>query len=563
MRKEREKGLTELEKREYYWMHDPYFDEETRASLASVKDEKELFDIFYRDLEFGTAGMRGVMGAGPNRMNGYVVRRATRGFALYLKERFPDAAKRGVVIAFDTRNNSREFAEETALMLCADGIKAFLFSYPSPVPLLSFTVRYKGAAGGVAITASHNPKEYNGYKVYDETGCQLLPEGAGKIARAAEAITDFSALVPMKKEDALSSGLLEILGDEPQNAFCAAVMTQARGLTEKEKNCISVVYTPLHGSGNVPVRRVLESSGYKLFVVPEQEKPDGDFPTVRTPNPEDKNALSLGIALAKKKGADLVVGTDPDCDRVGVAVLDGGEYKALTGNQTGALLTYYLLCRGKDEEIAGSVLVKSVVTGEMGAVIARSRGVRVLNVLTGFKYIGELMNRFEKTGERFLIGYEESYGYLVGTHARDKDGVLASMLICEAAAYFAARGKTLCGVLCELYEKYGYFLDAVDSFTFPGADGAEKIKSIMRALREKGAALVSGIERAVDYSAGADGLPPAELFRFVFSDGSFMAARPSGTEPKIKIYYSLRAKDEESARARLAALRETVSEYTK
>ncbi len=555
--------MTELEKREYYWKNDPYFDEETRASLARIKDEKELFDVFYRDLEFGTAGMRGVMGAGPNRMNKYVVRRATRGFALYLKERFPDAGKRGVVIAYDTRNGSRAFAEETALMLCADGIKALLFGAPSPVPLLSFTVRHRKAAGGVAITASHNPKEYNGYKVYDETGCQLLPEGAAEVARAAEAINDFSALVPMKREKALSSGLLEILGDEAQNAFCAAVMTQARGLTEKERAALSVVYTPLHGSGREPVLKVLKGSGFKVCVVPEQEMPDGDFPTVPTPNPEDKKALSLGIALAEEKGADIVVGTDPDCDRVGVAVLDGGEYKTLTGNQTGALLTYYLLCRGSDADIRDSVLIKSVVTGEMGAVIARSRGVRVLNVLTGFKYIGELMNRFEKTGERFLIGYEESCGYLVGTHARDKDGVLASMLICEAAAYFAARGKNLCAVLRELFDRYGYFLDAVDSFTFKGADGAEKIKGIMRALREKGASLVPGIERAVDYSSGTDGLPPADLLRLVFSDGSFMAARPSGTEPKIKIYYSLCAKDEGSASRRLSCLRRTVGEYIK
>ena len=555
--------MTELEKRIEYWKNDPCFDEETRKEIAGITDEKELSDRFYRDLEFGTAGMRGVMGAGPNRMNKYIIRRATKAFASYLKEVFGESAReRGVVIAFDTRNNSKDFARETALTLCAEGVSAHLFADPSPVPLLSYTVRRLHACGGVAVTASHNPREYNGYKIYDETGCQLTPEGANKVASIIDGMPDMSKARPMDETDAEKSGLLHILGEIDVDAFCREVLKQAHPITPEEALGIKVIYTPLHGSGSVPVQKVLRARGFDFSVVRSQEAPDGDFPTVKTPNPEDKAALSLGIELAESVGADIVLGTDPDCDRVGIAVKTDGGYKAFTGNQVGALLTYYVLTRRKDALTPRCTLIKTVVTSELGAFIAKDFGIRTIDVLTGFKYIGEIINGFEKTGDIFTIGYEESYGYLVGTHARDKDGVVASMLICEMAAYFKARGKSLYDVLLSLYGKYGYFLDKVESITLKGADGAEKIQSIMSGLRAAGEGFMPGIVKVLDYSKGIDGLPKSNVLKFVWADGSYVAARPSGTEPKIKFYYCIRKKDENEAQSAFSEIKQVISGYT-
>ncbi len=555
--------MKDLEKRIEYWKNDPCFDDETRKEVAQITDEKELYDRFYRDLEFGTAGMRGVMGAGPNRMNKYIIRRATKAFALYLKETFKEEAReRGVVIAFDTRNNSKLFARETALTLCAEGVTAHLFADPSPVPLLSCTVRRLNACGGVAVTASHNPREYNGYKIYDETGCQLTPEGADRVASIIDGIKDMSVSQPMDEAEAAKSGLLHILGEKDVDAFCAEVLKQAHPITPKEALGIKVIYTPLHGSGSVPVQKVLRARGFDFSVVREQEAPDGDFPPVQTPNPEDTAELSLGIELASAVGADVVLGTDPDCDRVGIAVKTNEGYKAFTGNQVGALLTYYVLSRRKETLSPKCTLIKTVVTSELGAFIAKDFGVRVINVLTGFKYIGELINEFEKTGDVFTIGYEESYGYLVGTHARDKDGVVASMLICEMAAYFKARGKTLYDVLCSLYEKYGFFLDKVESVTLKGESGAEKIQSIMSALRAAGKGFMPGVQSVLDYSEGIDGLPRSNVLKFVWADGSYLAARPSGTEPKIKFYYCIRKKDEAEAEKELSEIKKVISGYT-
>jgi len=533
------------------------FDEETRAELAALKDEKEIEDRFYRDLEFGTGGLRGVMGAGTNRMNRYIIRKATQGLAAWLKASGEEAARKGVAIAYDSRNHSAEFARESALTLCANGVRAFLFDALQPTPLLSFAVRYLGCAAGVVVTASHNPKEYNGYKVYNAGGCQLVPREAEEVIRYVNAVelTDVSS---MDETEARSAGLLITVGQETVEAFLAAVAQQAHPLDTQAKAALRVVYSPLHGSGNLPVRAVLSRLGYSdVRVVLEQELPDGNFPTVRSPNPEDRAALEMGIAQAESCGADIVLGTDPDCDRVGVAVRTDGGYRLLTGNQIGALLVDYVLTRRGGTLNARSTLVKTIVTSELGAEIARSRGLRIVDTLTGFKFIGEqICNYEEDNSAEFVIGYEESYGYLVGTHARDKDAVVSSMLICEMTAYYKAQGRTLTDVLAGLYETYGYYLDALDSFTLKGKDGAEKIRRIMEELRCMGAKLDSSVETVLDYSAGLNGLPKADVLKYRLRDGSWLAVRPSGTEPKIKIYYSVRQQDRQAAQAVLRAWQE-------
>jgi len=528
------------------------FDDETRAELAALTDEKEIEDRFYRDLEFGTGGLRGVMGAGTNRMNRYIIRKATQGLADWLKASGEEAVRKGVVIAYDSRNHSAEFAKETALTLCANGVRAFLFDSLQPTPLLSFAVRHLGCAAGVVVTASHNPKEYNGYKVYNAGGCQLVPREAEVVIRYVNAVnlTEVSA---MEEEEALASGLLTIVGHDTVDAFLAAVCLQAHPLSAAEKTDLRVVYSPLHGSGNLPVRAVLNRLGYSdIRVVTEQELPDGNFSTVRSPNPEDRAALEMGIAQAESCGADIVLGTDPDCDRVGVAVRTDSGYQLLTGNQIGALLVNYVLTRRKDTLNERSTLVKTTVTSELGAEIARSHGLRIVDTLTGFKFIGEQICNYEKDNSaEFVIGYEESYGYLAGTHARDKDAVVSSMLICEMAAYYKAQGKTLLHVLEALYGQYGYYLDALDSFTLKGKDGAERIKNIMTELRRTGAGLDASVEAVQDYSAGLDGLPKSDVLKFRLKDGSWLAVRPSGTEPKIKIYYSVRQQDRQAAQKAL------------
>ena len=518
-------------------------DESIKSELLSISDEKEIEDRFYKDLEFGTGGLRGVMGAGSNRMNKYTVGKATLGLAKYLKSCYGD--KCSVAVAFDTRNNSKHFADITTDIMSAEGIEVYLFENIVPVPVLSFATRYLGCSAGVMITASHNPKEYNGYKVYDKSGCQLCTEEAEVVIGFVNAVTDFAS-IPFERNE----NKIHYIGENVLSEFLKAVKKQSLYF---EKSDIKVVYTPLHGTGNIPVRRVLDN--FNVTVVTEQELPDGDFSTVRSPNPEEKDALTLAISKAREIDADIVLGTDPDCDRVGVAVKNKGEYRLITGNQIGALLVDFVLSQKKNELNEKSTLVKTVVTSELGADIARSYGLNVEETLTGFKFIGDKINAYEKSGEReFVIGYEESYGYLVGTHARDKDGVVSSMLIVQMAAWHKAFGRTLIDALEALYKKYGYFLDHLDSFVLKGKDGSERIKQIMEQFREKGLEILSA-DTVTDFSKGVFGLPRSNVLKFVFSNGSWVAIRPSGTEPKIKIYYSQRTETVEKAEQELDALR--------
>lgn len=528
-----------------------FADEETKNELLSVsQNEKEIEDRFYKDLAFGTGGLRGVMGAGSNRMNKYTVGRATLGLANYLADKFPGGAS--VAIAYDTRNNSAEFSIAAAHILAAKGIQVYRYKYCIPVPVLSFTTRHLNCSAGIMITASHNPKEYNGYKVYDETGCQICTEAAAELLSYINR-EDYSSVAPLLS--AAGNGRITEIGDEVLADYYKAVSEQS---LYTEKSDIKIVYTPLHGTGNIPVREMLK--GFDVCAVKEQELPDGNFSTVRSPNPEEKDALNIAIAKAKGIGADIVLGTDPDCDRVGIAVRDkDGEYQLFTGNQTGALLVKFVLEQKKASLNSKSTLVKTIVTSELGANIARSFGLNVEETLTGFKYIGDKINKYENSDNReFVIGYEESYGYLVGTYARDKDGVVSSMLICQMAAWYKAQGKTLIDGLNEIYAEYGYFLDALDPFVLKGKDGAEKINSLMDYFRNNGLSVFEGADKVIDYSKGIDDLPIENVLKFVWNDGSWVAVRPSGTEPKIKIYYSVREENREKAHERLEKIRTAV-----
>lgn len=531
------------------------FDDETKKELESVTDKKEIEDRFYKDLEFGTGGLRGIMGAGTNRMNSYTVGKASLGFAKYLKDKYDGEIS--VVIACDSRLNSRAFEWDSARVFASQGIKVYAYTQIVPVPMLSFATRYLHCNAGVMITASHNPKEYNGYKAYDNTGCQLCTNDAKEVLSYINAIDDYSSVYNDVKtvDEYISDGMIVGVYDELFDEFIKAVKTQS---LYNEHSELKIVYTPLHGTGNVPVRKVLEDK--TVYVVKEQEEPNGNFPTVLSPNPEDRKALTLGIELAKEKEADIVLGTDPDCDRVGVAVKHNGEYVLLTGNQTGALLVNFVLTIKKDSLNSKSTLVKTIVTSELGANIGRSFGLQVEETLTGFKYIGDKINKFEASGEKeFVIGYEESYGYLVGTHARDKDGVVSSMLVCEMAAWYKNQGKTLVDGLNEIYDKYGYYLDFLDSFVLKGKDGAEKIQNLMIEFRNKGNELLPDIKEIVDFKDGIRDLPKENVLKYIFNDGSWMAVRPSGTEPKIKVYYSIVDPDKSKAKARLENIRQTIS----
>lgn len=515
------------------------FDEETRKELESVTDEKEIEDRFYKDLAFGTGGLRGIMGAGSNRMNKYTVGKATYGLAQYLKSKNSGEIK--VALAYDSRNNSAYFAKVAAGIFASCGFKVYLYQMIVPVPVLSFTTAYKNCTAGVMITASHNPKEYNGYKVYDSKGCQLCTEDAKNAIEFINKITDYSS-IPFCDE---SENIIYI-GEEVLDKFLEEVKKQS---VYEEKSDLKVVYTPLHGTGNIPVRRMI--SDFDVTVVKEQELPDGNFSTVRSPNPEEKDALNIAIEKAKEIGGDLVLGTDPDCDRVGIAVKDKDRYVLLTGNQTGALLVKFILTMKKASLTEKSTLVKTIVTSELGANIGRSFGLQIEETLTGFKYIGDKINKYEQSGDNdFVMGYEESYGYLVGTHARDKDGVVSSMLICQMAAWYKNQGKTLIDGLNDIYEEYGYYLDSLDSFVLKGKDGAEKIGELMAYFREKDKNLFAGIKEVTDFSKGIRDLPKENVLKFIWEDGSWMAVRPSGTEPKIKVYYSIQDKSREKAQER-------------
>lgn len=526
-----------------------FADEDTRKELESITDEKEIEDRFYKDLAFGTGGLRGIMGAGSNRMNRYTVGKATLGLARYLKSK--NDGDISVAIAYDTRNNSQYFAKTAAGVFASEGIKVYIYEMVVPVPVLSFTTHYLSCTAGVMLTASHNPKEYNGYKVYDDKGCQFCTEDAKNAISFINDITDYSS-IPFAED----SELITYIGEKELSAFLAEVKKQS---LYEEKSDLKIVYTPLHGTGNIPVRRMLE--GLDVTVVKEQELPDGNFSTVRSPNPEEKDALTIAIETAKGIGADLVLGTDPDCDRVGIAVKDGDEYKLFTGNQTGALLVKFVLTMKKAQLNEKSTLVKTIVTSELGANIGRKFGLQIEETLTGFKYIGDKINRYEQTGEQeFVIGYEESYGYLVGIHARDKDAVVSSMLICQMAAWYKNQGKTLVDGLNEIYDEYGYYLDFLDSFVLKGKDGAEKIQSLMSDFRNTGKALFDGIEEIIDFSTGIRDLPKENVLKYIWKDGSWMAVRPSGTEPKIKVYYSIVDKSRENAAARLEEIRNKIKD---
>lgn len=535
-----------------YWLT---FDDNTKNELESITDKKEIEDRFYKDLEFGTGGLRGIMGAGANRMNKYTVGKATKGLCEYLKNEF--AGEKSVVIAYDSRNNSKAFAECAAEVLCYNGIKTFLFEEIMPTPVLSFSVRYLNCNAGIVITASHNPKEYNGYKVYDKYGCQLVPQYADKVISYINNVKDIKSVKHMNLNMALSNGYLTYIGDEVLNSYISEVEKMA---VYKEASDLKIVYTPLHGTGNIPVRKVLSDMSFDVSVVKEQAVADGNFTTVRSPNPEEKDALNMALEQAKRANADLVIGTDPDCDRVGVGVLHNGEYTLLTGNQTGALLVDFYLKFKKQSLNPKSTLVKTIVTNDLGAKIARKNGLNVVETLTGFKYIGDQITKYEKTGENeFLIGYEESYGYLVGTYARDKDAVIASMLICEMAAYYKKNKMTLVDALNVLYSEYGFYLDALDSFVLKGKDGASRIKNIMSYFRANKATVFPNITDVKDYGTGIGDLPKSNVLKFFLKGGSWIAVRPSGTEPKLKMYYSVRGIDSSTCERSLQNIRTIIN----
>ena len=534
------------------WLESDYFDAETKQELENIKgNEKEIEDRFYTDLEFGTAGLRGIIAAGTNRINIYTVRRATFGLANYIMKNTTEEEKnRGVVIAHDNRNMSREFCLEAANTLAACGIKAYIFDSLRTTPELSFAVRKLHTIAGIVITASHNPPEYNGYKVYWEDGAQVMPEIAAAITDEVNSIKDYST-IPTIKED--QKDLVVMLGEDQDTAFIEAVKTQVikKDLVKKVGQDFKIVYTPLCGTGNVPVTRALSEVGFKnVLVVPEEQNPDPNFAGIEYPNPEEHKALTRGIALAKAEGADLVIATDPDCDRVGVAVkTTTGEYALLTGNQIGAMLTNYIIESSKEENKLDhkATLVKTIVTSEFGADIAKANNLDVINVLTGFKFIGQKIKSFEESGDKtYLFGYEESYGYLVGTHARDKDGVVASLLISEMAAYYYDKGMRLYEGLQELYKKYGYFREKTISLTLKGIEGLAKIKEIITYFRENDIKEFNNtkVVDLKDYQKGIDGLPKSNVLKYFLEDGSWIAIRPSGTEPKLKFYVAVKGQDE-------------------
>jgi phosphoglucomutase len=549
------------------WLNDPSIDEATKAELRGIAGQsEEIEDRFGADLAFGTAGLRGVMGAGTRRMNIYTVRRATQGLADYLNSG-PEGRSLSVAIAYDSRHHSGDFALEAALVLAGNGIKALLFESLRPTPELSFAVRKHQADAGIVVTASHNPPKYNGYKVYGPDGGQLVPEAAERLTRFVENVK-FGDVRRIGREQAEASGLLVWLGEETDREYVSAVIGVSRRPEELRAGLaadLTVVYTPLHGTGNRPVQAVLNSLGFsKLHVVAEQERPDPNFSTVRSPNPEEREAFALAIELAKRTNADLILGTDPDCDRMGAAVKDSsGDYVVLSGNQLGALMIHYLLSdmKSRGELPANGVIIQTIVTGELGAKIAERHGVGVMRTLTGFKYIGEKMTEFEKTGQyRFLFGYEESYGYLAGTHARDKDAVVACMLLSEAAAYYKSLGLSLSEVLQQLYDEYGYYMERLESRTFEGTAGMAKMGEMMDEWRHHPPEEVAGIRviERWDYSKGINGLPQENVLKFALEDGSWLCLRPSGTEPKMKMYFGVKQPTKEESARRLEELAQSV-----
>lgn len=556
------------------WLTNPYFDEETKAELKAIaNDDKEIKERFYKDLEFGTAGLRGVIGAGTNRMNIYTVRKATQGLANYIMQK--GFASKGVAIAYDSRRMSPEFANEAALCLAANGIKAYIFESLRPTPELSYAVRKLGCIAGINITASHNPPEYNGYKVYWEDGAQITPPHDKGIMDEVQKVTDYNTVKTMDLEAAKAAGLYEVIGAEIDDAYIEELKKQVihwDAIKEVSKD-LKIVYSPLHGTGNIPARRVLKELGFEnVYVVKEQELPDGEFPTVSYPNPESEEAFELGLKLAKEVDADLVLATDPDADRLGVYVKDNksGDYKVLTGNMSGCLLEEYELSQrqavnGKLPE--DGAVISTIVTSNMAGTIAKSYGLRFIEVLTGFKFIGQQILGFEQSGVgTYLFGFEESYGCLIGTHARDKDAIVATMALCEAAAYYKTQGKTLWDAMIDMYEKYGYYKDDIQSITLKGIEGLAKIQEILETLRKEPPVEIAGYKvlKARDYKADtikdlatgevtSTGLPSSNVLYYDLTDDAWLCVRPSGTEPKVKFYYGVKGASLEDADSKSAA----------
>ena len=563
------------------WLNDPCFDENTKKELEEIKgNDKEIEDRFYKDLEFGTAGLRGVIGAGTNRMNKYTVGKATQGLANFiLKEGTQD---KGVAIAYDSRHMSKEFSEETALCLNANGIKTYVFESLRPVPELSFTVRKLGCTAGVMITASHNPPEYNGYKVYWDDGAQIVPPKDKQIIDEVNAITDFSTIKTMDKKEAVEKGLYVQIGKEVDDDFVNTLKSLVLNpdVIKKEQDNVTIVYTPLHGAGNVPVQRVLKELGFThVYVVPEQEKPDGDFPTVSYPNPEDKKAFKLALELAEKVDADVVLATDPDSDRLGVYSKDeNGEYVPYTGNMSAILIAEYELSQKKEKGLlpTNGAIITTIVSSNMTKDLAKEYGLTMFETLTGFKWIGEKIRQFEENNNNYSyqFGFEESYGCLISPHARDKDGISAVMALCEATAYYKSKGITLWEQMINIYKKYGFYKEGQVSITLKGADGAEQIKAMMEKMRKNPPKKLGSYDvlEVRDYKehtiVKADGtkletdLPTSNVLYYDLNDNSWCCVRPSGTEPKIKFYMGVKGKSMEEAEQKLEELIEAMKEYS-
>ena len=562
-----------------HWLESDYMDEATKEELRQIAgDEKEIEERFYTELEFGTAGLRGIIGAGCNRMNEYTVRKATQGLANYILK--VGGQDRGVAIAYDSRHMSPEFADVAALCLAANGIKAYVFESLRPTPELSYAVRKLHTIAGINITASHNPPEYNGYKVYWEDGAQITPPHDSGIMDEVKAISDYAVCKKMDKEEAIAAGLYQTIGADIDDSYIAELkkLVVHQDAIDAVGSEIKVVYTPLHGTGNIPVRRVLKELGFtQVYVVPEQELPDGDFPTVSYPNPEAKEAFTLGLALAKKVDADLVLATDPDADRLGVYVKDAqtGEYHPLTGNMSGCLIGDYLI--GQKKELQGlpedGVFIRSIVSTNMADAIAKHYGIALVEVLTGFKFIGQKILEMETTGKgTYLFGMEESYGCLTGTYARDKDAVVASMALCEAAAYYKTKNMTLWDAMIAMYERYGYYQDGITAITLKGIEGLEKIGTIMNTLRADapkkiGAYQVTAVrdykkDTITDVATGEvrpTGLPSSNVLYYELTDDAWVCVRPSGTEPKVKVYFGIKGTSIADADAKAEAMKEAVN----
>lgn len=562
------------------WLNSNHIDEETKKELKGIEDNTEIEDRFYKDLEFGTGGLRGIIGAGSNRMNIYTVGKATQGFSDYLNKKYETSS---VAIAYDSRIMAKEFAKAAALNFAANNIKVYLFDSLRPTPMLSFAVRHLNCKGGVVITASHNPKKYNGYKVYGDDGGQVTDTAAKEIIECVNSINDFENIMTINEEEAISKNLLQYVGEEVDKAYIEKVkaLSIRKQLINEEAKNLNIIYTPIHGSGNVPVRTVLKELGYEnLKVVKEQEMPDGTFPTVAYPNPEEPKVFELALDMAKNINPDIIFGTDPDCDRIGVVAKDNsGQYKVLTGNQTGLLLTHYILSSLKEEDKLpnNGVVIKTIVTTEAVRNISKDYNVELIDVLTGFKYIGEKIKEFEINKDKsYLFGFEESYGYLAGTFVRDKDAVVTAALICEMTLYYKKQGKNLYEALTDLYDKYGYFKESLVSLELQGKEGQEKIANCIEHLRHSMKTQINGINiiKKQDYKLSIEkdlvkieeniiDLPKSNVLKFVLEDDSWFVVRPSGTEPKMKVYLSVKGNSFEDSEEKIGIFKESIMKIIK